>query len=207
MKLKEAFTLQNKMQAVYQDVISLMNGDTFACAKVTHFYSKANIGDDVTEDVPVPVSRLAGNKRYEFDKLVDLAQAIIEDKQRLTIAIDNAKASQPVNFDALKQGNVVKQSLVHALTRLDGFKAFELDGKSQLYGKDNEGKPAVFTYPTKTVTTYDVNKDHLKPVLKRLKNDFDAASLKLDELMLTVNVDFVPQFDYDSNVEEIYLEL
>lgn len=206
MRLKEAFTLQNKIQNLYQQTISLLREDTFTDKKVIHMYSKAHIGEDVTEDLPINNAYVAGDGRYEFDKLVDLAQAMLEDKQNLTLAIQRAKNNASVDFDSLKQGNVAKQFLINCLAHLDNVKSFQTDGEDKVYGKDNEGKPAIYHYPTKTITTYDIDKNLLKSVLKRLKTDFDEASMTLDELALTINVDFVPQFDYDSSLEAIYLE-
>lgn len=207
MRLKEAFTLQNKILSLYDSVIAMLTPDTFAQTKVHHIYSKANIGNDVIEDLPQDVNRLAGDQPYDFDKLVDLAQSIMEDKQNLTIAIGRAKASCPVNMDAIKQNNVIKQKLISCLNRLDGVKSFEYEDRGQCYGKDNEGKPAVFYYPTKTTKSYNIDKDHSKAILKRLKNEFDESSLQLDELSLSTNVDFVPKYDYDLSLEQIYLEL
>lgn len=207
MRLKEAFTLQNKIQTLYKAVIDMLVSETFVDTKIVHIYSKANIGNDVTETLPKPVSRLAGDKPYDFDRLVDFAQNVLQDKQNLTIAIDKAKAKSKINMDAIKQNNVVKQDLIRSLEHLNGLKSHEFDDKGQCYGKDNEGKPAVFYYPTKTYKTYNINKDHLKAVLKRLKTEFDETSLKLDELLLSIDVDFVPMYDYDSSLEQIYLEL
>ena len=206
MRLKEAFTLQNKIQSLYQQTIRMLCTDTFARTKVVRMYSKANIGDDVTEEVPISTSYAVGDGRYEFDRLVDIAQRILEDRRNLTLAIEKAKADCPVSFDALKQDNVVKQFLINCLSDMENVKSFQRDGDDQVFGKDNDGKPAVFRYPTRTVTTYDIDKSHLKSILKRLKSESSETSLKLDELALSVNVDFVPSYDYDSSLEEIYLE-
>ena len=207
MRLKEAFTLQNKIQSLYQQTVSMLRAETFAKKQVIRLYSKANIGEDVTEDLPVSTDYLAGDdKRYDFDKLVDIALGILEDKQNLTLAIERAKIASDINFDALKQGNVVKQFLINNLKHLDGLKSFQVEGDDQVFGRDNEGKPAVYRYPTRTVTSYDIDKTHLKSILKRLKNDFNEASLTLDELALTIDVDFTPRYDYDSSLEAIYLE-
>jgi hypothetical protein len=206
MRLKEAFTLQNKIQSLYEQTIRLLKADTFASRQVVRMYSKAHISNDVTEDMPVNTAYLAGDKRYEFDKLVDIAQGILDDKYNLTIAIEKAKAKCKTNYDALKQGNVVKQFLINSLSNMEDIKSFQVDGDDQAYGKDNEGKPAVYRYPTRTITTYDIDKDHLKAILRRLKNEFNEASLTLDELALTVNVEFTPKYDYDSSLEQIYLE-
>ena len=206
MRLKEAFTLQNKMQSLYQQTIRMLRADTFACTKVVRMYSKANIGEDVVEEVPVSTSYAAGEGRYEFDRLVDLAQSILADKHRLTLAIEKAKAGCSVSFDALKQDNVVKEFLIKSLSEMENVKSSQREGEDQAYGKDNDGKPAVYRYPTRTVTTYDIDKSHLKSILKRLKQEFSETSLKLDELVLSVDVDFVPSYDYDSSLEEIYLE-
>ena len=206
MRLKEAFTLQNKIQYVYKQAIQLIRSETFANREVIHMYSKANIGEDASEQLPVDTYYLAGEQRYQFDKLVDLAQAILEDKQLLTAAIEKAKLSYDDSYDAIKQGNVVKSELISALGRLEDLKSNQVDGRDVVYGKDNEGKPASYQYPTKTITTYDIDKAHLKSILKRLRSEFDEASLKLDEMSLTIDVDFTPKFDYDSSVEQIYLE-
>ena len=205
MRLKEAFALQNKIYSLYQQAIQLIRAETFADKKVIHMYSKTHIGNDVTEELPVNVNLLAGDKRYEFDKLIDIAQAILDDKQKLTIAIERAKVNSDTNYDALKQGNVIKQQLIDSLTALDQCKPNQCNGDDQVFGKDNEGKPAVYRYPTRTITTYNVDKTHLKSVLKRLKNEFNNVSLALDEMALSVNVDFTPKYDYDSSLEEIYL--
>ncbi len=205
MRLKEAFTLQNKISNLYQQAIRMLRAEVFSDKKVIHMYSKAHIGEDATEALPVDVDFLAEDVRYEFDKLVDLAQNILADKQRLTMAIEEAKANCGVSIDALKQGNVVRQSLINSLSNLETVKSFQVDGEGQVYGKDNEGKPAVYRYPTRTITTYNFNKAHLKSILKHLKEEFEEVSLKLDELSLSVNVNFVPTYDYDSRLEQIYL--
>ena len=77
MRLKEAFTLQNKIQTLYRAVIDMLVSETFVDTKIVHIYSKANIGNDVTETLPKPVSRLAGDKPYDFDRLVDFAQNVL----------------------------------------------------------------------------------------------------------------------------------
>ena len=184
----------------------MLRRETFATQQVVRMFSKAHISNDVTETLPVDVGYLAGDQRYDFDKLVDLAQGILEDKHRLTLAIEDAKHKAKVSFDALKQGNVAKQYLINSLSNLDGLKSHQIDGEDKVFGKDNEGKPAVYNYPTRTITTYNIDKTHLKSILKRLKKEFDEASMTLDELALSIKVDFTPKYDYDSSLEAIYLE-
>lgn len=206
MRLKEAFQLQNKISSLYDNLnILLVDKDTFAYKQIKHFYSKANINNDLTEDMPVSVHLFAGNDRYDFDKLVDLIQAVGDDKQKLNLAIDKAKASCPTNIDALKSDNMIKQRLVRSLLDVNNLKDNIYDSYADFYGKDNEGKPATYHYPTKISTQYKIDKNHLKAIVKRLNTECNDNSLKLDELLVTMNVDFNPTFDYDSDIEDIYL--
>lgn len=207
MRLKEAFNLQNTISRVYGEANQLLsNPDVFANKQIKHIYSKANIGNDVIEDVPLSTKYAAGDQRYSFDKLVNLAQAILEDKQKLIIAIDRAKSNNSINYDALKQTNVIKYQLFNSLSNLQSVKDHETDGYNDTYGKDNDGKPATFRYPIKNITSYDIDKNHLRAILKRLKNELDETSMTIDELSLSINVDFSPKFDYNSRLEDIYLE-
>lgn len=203
MKLKEAFRAQNCLTARINDVCALLNESTFEKKTKFNMLSKAGLGEDTTEEI---ISVLVNDKPYDFDRLADLAIALIQEKEKLVAAIEASKSTMDKNFDCLKQSNVIKQQLIYKLEVLNRAKGCEALSHGEFYSKDNEGKQTIFQYPVKTVKEFDFDKNHSKAILKKLKSQCEENSLQLDQLMVSVDVEYSPRFDYDSTIEDIYLD-
>ena len=167
-----------------------------------HMKSKAN-PEASDDDLEVP-------KSYNVDftpiQLVDFLMDAIQEKQKLSDAIAEAKKNTEIDLDSSYAMNKTKQSLAKVFKTMAGRKATETEKQGRDYRFNVNQEQVAYTYTIKEVTKLDYDRNVVKALAKKLAKETDEVSTKLDQLELTTLVDHEPKYDMNDTLEDIVVK-
>ena len=194
MNLKEAFQAQNKIGELMSYITRyLSDSDNVMTITEKHLRSKALAGQ---QDDTVDVSRKA-DEGFDVGRLVGVWQELIEEKERLGLAIGKAKAGMEFNLDAAVDANKSRRAFLSMLQGLANRKSsHELQkGEGRGYVFNNDGNQTSYCYDIDRIMTIDYDRNKVRSMVKELTRISDYVSIKIDETLLQTHVDYTPKFD------------
>lgn len=194
MNLKEAFQAQNKIDGLMSYINRyLSNPDNVMTVTEKHLRSKALAGQP---DDTVDVSRKA-EEGFDVGRLLGIWQELMEEKERLGAAIGKAKAGMEFNLDTAVDCNKSRRAFLSMLQELANRKSsHELKkGEGRGYVFNNDGNQTSYYYDIEQIMTIDYDRNKVRTMVKELTRISDEVSIKIDEVLLQTQVDYVPKFD------------
>ncbi len=194
MNLKEAFQAQNKIGELMAYVTSyLSDEDNVMTVTEKHLRSKALAGQP---DDMVDVS-CKDEEGFEVGRLLAIWQELMEEKERLGLAIGKAKAGMEFNLDAAVDGNKSRRAFLTMLRELANRKSsHELQkGKGRGYVFNNDGNQTSYCYDIDRIMTIDYDRNKVRAMVKELNRRADEVSIKIDEALIQTQVDYTPKFE------------
>lgn len=205
MKLKESFRLQSHLSRLHDEAMVHLNPVLFTTVQVTHYLKKAGIAEEDEIEEAKPLRPLPFE--ISFENLVDFIQHLEDEKMKLTLAIEKTQREYPdFCLEAVKQRNIQRQALISALKDCSNARTNEVPGHNTRYLKDNDGRQANFRYETLEKREVNIDKKVTKAIIKRLDAECDANSLKIDEAVITREVDYDCFYNYNDTLEDAYLK-
>lgn len=199
MNLKEAFRYQNYLGTLFATASSyLRNKNNLVRVQQEHLRKSAN-PDAQDEVVDATTERM-----YEqnVDTIIDFMKAIIDEKYRLSLAVDKAKAGQSIDVDAETSRNTMRRAMVGVLEYIGSIKPSESKRQGSDYKFTATGEQASYYYNMKETVTIDFDRSKVKHLSKELAKDADETSTALDRCMIDDSVDFVPFFNVSDSIED-----
>lgn len=131
MYLKEAFRYQNYLNELISATTSYLNGGQYTTKTVQeHLRKKAN-PDAENETIDLSAERALA---YTANQMVDFLQHLIDEKQKLTKAISEAKRGCSIDIDAEVANNRIRQSVAATLSRMGNMKPSERMTRAYAFG-------------------------------------------------------------------------
>lgn len=196
MILKEAFRYQNYLAELKTDLVMFLRSrDNITQKEYKYLYSSAN--NDKADESEIVKSE------YDINKVVDLIDAIIAEKESITRAISKVKSEISEDIDAELEINKFKSSFIGALEYMNTIKSSESKGTSVDYKFNVNGEQLSYKFPTITVETINFDRKKTKGMANTLSKQTDDTSNLIDKLNVTVNVDFEPKFNIKDSLEDI----
>lgn len=204
MILKEAYRYQNYLQRLISSTERMLSNRTFVTiTKQEHLRKKANSdANDETIILPKP-----DNEEYSPMDIINFLVKAIEEKEKLSLAIESAKKDTSIDMDAAMSMNRVKQDFISCLSELSKIKSSETKRTGIAYTFNVNKEQVAYQYDIKEVTTIDYNRDDVKKLIKKYKKETDDISNELDRLMIITEVNYSPIWDIDTPFEDILSEL
>ena len=194
--LKKSFEYQNYLNRMMSSVEGyLVSESNTTTTTQTHMRSKVN-SDAADEEVILPKYNPSD---YTVNQMIDFLMVLLNEKETLSKAIDDAKAGAEINLDSSVSLNKHRQTIMHILESMSKIKPTELITSGRGYKFDINGAQVPYVYDIKSVKTIDFNRDTL---VKKLNRDSDAISEQLDLIQIQTKVDFEPQFELTDSVED-----
>ncbi|MEG1299601.1 MAG: hypothetical protein RSC93_02765 [Erysipelotrichaceae bacterium] len=202
--LKNAFRYQNYLSRIMESAIDLLNLDTnlFIESKVLNF-SKTSFGDDVreTEEKEVPF------ENFTVIGCVDLIQALLEEKHKLSQMIQSAKREHCPDFDSnlsyasdLNRVKTILSDLVSANKSV--FK-----GREQVTRKADDGTAVTFYVETKQMREINYNRNVVRAIYEKTQTLFDDTNEEIDKDKVQVLIDFEPKLSFSDTLESAFNKL
>ena len=202
MVLKEAYRYQNYLTDLIEKAESyLMLSNFITETKENHMRSKVN-SDAEDEEIVVP-------KIYNVDftptDLVDFMVRVLDEKQKLSDAISEAKKTTELDVDSAVSMNKIKQRYISVLRFMADKKSEEkiIEGKDYKFDINGEQKP--YKYQINKVTTISYDRNNVRKLIKKYQTECDDISTKLDKIQLLTEVEFVPTWDIGDSLEDVVL--
>ena len=200
MILKEAFRYQNYLTSLFVQATGYLSREDFiTTTKQKHLRSMANT-DAQDEDIVVPKTL---NIDYKPNDLIDFVVKLIDEKQKLSNAIAEAKKSLDIDVDAAMSMNKTKQDFISVLRRMASIKSSESDKEGTSYKFNNDGDQVSYRYPVKEVKTIDYDRNAVKGLISKYKKETDQISTTRDRIDIMSDVDYTPVWEVDTPLEDI----
>lgn len=211
MILKEAYRYQNFLDRLFSEVQSFLLSETFITnVKQTHHRKKTN---PEAEDEVVEVKKrtmdgelkLVSAPSFTPMQAVNFAVKILEEKEKLSLAILAAKKTTKIDMDHTVAMNKKRQEFISTLKYMDGIKDREEKASGTDYKFNQEGNQVSYCYDIDEVITIDFDRRDIKGLIKKFTKQCDELSITLDGLLVTVEVDYTPIWDINDPLEDIIL--
>lgn len=199
MYLKEAFRYQNYLNELISATTSYLSSGQYTTKTVQeHLRKKAN-PDAENETIDLSAERALA---YTANQMVDFLQHLIDEKQKLTKAISEAKKGCSIDIDAEVANNRIRQSVAATLSRMGNMKPSERMTRAYAYKFNAEGNQVQYAYEVKEVTTIDFDRNKVKGISKKLIQSADEASTAIDKAMVELAVDYTPNYSVNDSFED-----
>lgn len=199
MYLKEAFRYQNYLNELISATSNYLCSGQYTTKTVQeHLRKKAN-PDAENETIDLSVERALV---CTANQMVDFLQHLIDEKQKLTKAISEAKKGCSIDIDAEVANNRIRQNVAATLSRMGNMKSSERMTKAYAYKFNAEGNQVQYAYEVKEVTTIDFDRNKVKSIGKKLIQSADEASTAIDKAMVELAVDYTPNYSVNDSFED-----
>ena len=200
MILKEAFRYQNYLTSLFVQATGYLSREDFITTTIQkHNRTKVN-PDAQDEDIVVPKVFTVD---YKPNDLIDFVVKLIDEKQKLSNAIVEAKKLLDIDVDAAMSMNKTKQDFISVLRRMASIKSSESDKEGTSYKFNNDGDQVSYRYPVKEVKTIDYDRNAVKGLISKYKKETDQISTARDRIDIMTDVDYTPLWEVDTPLEDI----
>lgn len=198
MNLKESFRYQNFLEEMMCSACASII-TTNHCLKVTktHLLSKVNPdAQDITETVEV-------EPFFANDDVISFMTWLVAEREKLTTAINAAKASVDFDIDAAIETNKFRQrvnSSIKSMLRHTPVKGTE-SGRD--YKFNLEGNQMPYVYEIEVVSEEAYDKAGAKALMRETISRADEVSAAIDAAMINTKVDYEPVFDVNEAFDDV----
>lgn len=201
MNLKEAFRYQNFLDRMMLSVRdSISQKDHALKTTETHFRSAANPeAEDRVEEVN-------NGEFYQNDDVIRLGLKLIDEKKTLSYAITQAKLSCGVNIDAEIETNKFRQNVVMGIKYMLGCKPGKRKTQARGYKFDINQVQVSYVYDMEVVDEDNFDRATAKEIMRRLVDESDTMSTKVEMALVNTNVDYVPPFNVNDTFDDVMQE-
>ena len=200
MILKEAFRYQNYLSSLFVQATGYLSREDFITT-TTQKHNRTKVNPDAhDEDIVVPKVFTVD---YKPNDLIDFVVKLIDEKQKLSNAITEAKKSLDIDVDAAMSMNKTKQDFISVLRRMASIKSSESDKEGTSYKFNNDGDQVSYRYPVKEVKTIDYDRNAVKGLISKYKKETEQISTTRDRIDIMTEVDYTPVWEVDTPLEDI----
>lgn len=199
MKLKEAFRYQNTLARLISNAESfLLCRDNVTIINENHKKSVAN--PDATDEKKEICNR---EIEIEPNKVINLLYDLVQEKNAVSEAISIAKRNCKEDIDLIVEKNKVLQRLSVVYSSLANIKGSERIKECKAYKFNAEGNQTPYVYEVEEVTTIDYDRDMVRKLQKKLDKETNEASLEVESLQLSIEVEHTPKYEISTYFEDL----
>lgn len=202
MNLKDAFRAQNKLQAMMDEAVCILQ-DHGNILKVTTTHLRSRVMDGTQDAVieEAAPSEYAGSINDVAAFLMDM----LAEREKLSAAIHAAKAALPLDMDSETGLNRVRQNLADTFRRMTALRNSEvlLAGGGSGYRFNGEGNQVGYRCDAKQVTTINFDRNKIRGMATELGRKADAVSTQMDQCLVNTEVDYTLPFEMNDSFDVI----
>lgn len=200
MNLKEAFRYQNFLDSNLSKITEYLSyNQNVTKTTQKHLRNKAN-PEAQDEELDTTKDRQI---EYPVNTLIDFVSHILEQKEKLSIAINDAKSSCGLDIDSAVSINKKKQEVARVFSRMGNIKPSETIKRGTAYKFNAEGNQTTYAYDINEVSVIDFDRNKVKAIAKRLVTEADEVSTKLDKIMIDTEVVYSPIYDVNDSFDDV----
>ena len=204
MNLKESYRYANYLDSLLRRAYTYLGNTGFVTTTVEeHLRSKSNPDvDDETIEVQKPY-----DVEFTPNQVIDFVVKVLDEKEKLSDAIAEAKSTTEINIDNAISMNKKKQGFVSVLNGIADIKPSETKTTSKSYKFDINGEQKPYVYDVNRKTSIDFDRTDVRNLIKKYLKETDEMSGKLDLIEITTIVEFVPKWDINEKFEELVVAM
>ena len=204
MNLKESYRYANYLDSLLRRAYTYLGNTGFVTTTVEeHLRSKSNPDvDDETIEVQKPY-----DVEFTPNQVIDFVVKVLDEKEKLSEAIAEAKSTTEINIDNAISMNKKKQGFVSVLNGIADIKPSETKTTSKSYKFDINGEQKPYVYDVNRKTSIDFDRMDVRNLIKKYLKETDEISSKLDLIEITTQVDIEPRFDVNDKFEELVVAM
>ena len=204
MNLKESYRYANYLDSLLRRAYTYLGNTGFVTTTVEeHLRSKSNPDvDDETIEVQKPY-----DVELTPNQVIDFVVKVLDEKEKLSEAIAEAKSTTEINIDNAISMNKKKQGFVSVLNGIADIKPSETKTTSKSYKFDINGEQKPYVYDVNRKTSIDFDRTDVRNLIKKYLKETDEISSKLDLIEITTQVDIEPIFDVNDKLEELVVAM
>ena len=200
MNLKESYRYANYLDGLLSTAYTYLRNKGFVTTTVEEHLRKQSNPDVENETIEV---QKPFDVEFKPNQVIDFVVRVLNEKNKLSDAIAEAKSTTEINIDNAISMNKKKQAFVSVLNGIADIKPSEIKTTSKSYKFDINGEQKPYVYDVNRKTSIDFDRTDVRNLIKKYLKETDEISAKLDLIEITTQVDFVPLFDINSKFEEL----
>ena len=200
MNLKESYRYANYLDGLLSTAYTYLRNKGFVTTTVEEHLRKQSNPDVENETIEV---QKPFDVEFKPNQVIDFVVRVLNEKDKLSDAIAEAKSTTEINIDNAISMNKKKQAFVSVLNGIADIKPSEIKTTSKSSKFDINGEQKPYVYDVNRKTSIDFDRTDVRNLIKKYLKETDEISAKLDLIEITTQVDFVPAFDVNSKFEEL----
>ena len=131
---------------------------------------------------------------------------LIDEREKLTTAVGNAKASIGFDLDAAVEANKFRQTVSRNVNMMLRHKGAKKTERGMDYKFNAEGNQTTYYYDVEVVTTEAFDRAKAKNAVRDLISKADKTSAAIDSAMINTHVEYEPPFNVNDTFEDVMAE-
>lgn len=198
MNLKESFRYQKFLDGLMMNAGSYLQHPSF-CLQTTKVHLRKAVNpeaEDVTEVVD-------DGEFVAADTVMAFMAHLIEEREKLSIAIGAAKASIGFDMDAAIETNKFRQSLNGSIRKMLRFVGTKKKTTEMGYKFDINGQQVPYRYDVEVTTTERYDKEAAKTMMREVIAKADEVSAAIDAALINTAVAYDPPYDVNESFDDV----
>lgn len=198
MNLKESFRYQKFLDGLMMNAGSYLQHPSF-CLQTTKVHLRKAVNpeaEDVTEVVD-------DGEFVSADTVMAFMAHLIEEREKLSIAIGAAKASIGFDMDAAIETNKFRQSLNGSIRKMLRFVGTKKKTTEMGYKFDINGQQVPYRYDVEVTTTERYDKEAAKTMMRETITKADEVSAAIDAALINTAVAYEPPYDVNESFDDV----
>ena len=200
MNLKESYRYANYLDGLLSTAYTYLRNKGFVTTTVEEHLRKQSNPDVENETIEV---QKPFDVEFKPNQVIDFVVRVLNEKDKLSDAIAEAKSTTEINIDNAISMNKKKQAFVSVLNGIADIKPSEIKTTSKSYKFDINGEQKPYVYDVNRKTSIDFDRTDVRNLIKKYLKETDEISAKLDLIEITTQVDFIPKWDINDKFEEL----
>lgn len=204
MNLKDSYRYAGFLDELLEQAYEMLANINFITT-VEQRHIRSRIVEGAEDEV------LVRQKAYAADirpmEVVDLAVAVLAEKEALMKAIADAKAVAAFNIDNAVAMNRKRQQFIRALDAMLQVKTSIRNTVGRIYHFNVNNEQVPYVYDIQEITTIDFTRGEVRRLIQKCRKGMDEISAKLDRAEIMTEVSHVPRWGIDDDFEDVLEEV
>ena len=199
MNLKESFRYQKFLDTMMNQARrSLCDPDHILKVTKKHLRNAANPDAENVEEVVELDTPFFPN-----DDVIRFMEWLVEERQKLSVAIGCAKASVGFDIDAAIEANKFRQIVYGGIKSMLAFNSSKSKTQGRDYRFNINGDQTPYYYDIEVTKEEAFNREASRDVMRRMITEADQVSADIDAALINIQVDYDPKFDVNESFNDV----
>lgn len=204
MNLKEAFRFQNKLQSLMDEATRILSRDSNV-TKIQTTYLRQKVMAEAENETTIDIPDHDYTEKITL--LVDFMVYLLNEREKLSIAIRNAKNALAIDIDTETSLNAGRQQLMKLLLHMNELRSSEVLIPNGGFGYrfNAEGNQVSYKCDVKRVTTINFDRNAVRKHAATLAKKSDETSMEIDRCIVNADVSYEAPFDVNDSFAEVFI--